>query len=41
MAFVTLLADVCMDRNSDAIVNLNSLLPLQTVTVILFDKEIE
>jgi len=35
--FVNLLADVCMDKNAEAIENVSALISLQTVTVILND----
>lgn len=38
--FVNLLADVCMDKNNNAIENVSALVSLQIVTVILFDPEI-
>jgi hypothetical protein len=38
--FVNLLADVCMDKNNNAIENVSALISLQTVTVILNDPEI-
>ena len=38
--FVNLLADVCMDKNNNAIDNVSALISLQIVTVILNDPEI-
>ena len=40
MHFVNLLADVCMDKNINAIENVSALVSLQIVAVILFDPEI-
>ena len=41
LAYINLLADLCMDRNSEAIENVSSILSLQNVVTILFDDEIE
>ena len=35
--FVNLLADVCMDKNHDAIENISALIHLQMVAIVLFD----
>lgn len=37
MAYVSLLADICIDRNNLAIESVSSILSLQAVAVILFD----
>ncbi len=41
LAYVNLLADICMDRNTEAIDNVSALVSLQIVTTILFDPEIQ
>jgi len=40
MSYVSLLADICIDRNSLAIESVSSILSLQAVAVILFDTEV-
>lgn len=40
MHFVNLLADICMDKNTNAIDNVSALVSLQIVTIILFDPDI-
>lgn len=37
LAYVNLLADICMDRNSESIENVSALISLQIVSVILND----
>lgn len=41
MAYVSLLADICMDRNSQAIENVSVLLALRTIVIILLDSEMD
>ncbi len=38
LAYVNLLADICMDRNSESIENVSALISLQIVAVILNDQ---
>ena len=38
---MNLLADVCMDKNDEAIENVSALVTLQFATIVLFDSEIE
>lgn len=40
LAYVNLLADICMDRNVESIENVSALISLQIVSVILNDPEI-
>jgi hypothetical protein len=40
LAYVHLLADICMDRNSESIENVSALISLQIVAVILNDPDI-
>ena len=41
MSYISLLADVCMDRNNEAIEYVETNLPLSVVATVLFDPEIE
>lgn len=40
VSYINLLADVCMDRNNEAIEFVESVLPLAAVSTILIDPEI-
>lgn len=40
LAYVNLLADVCMDRNEESIADVAALVNLQIITTILFDADI-
>lgn len=37
IAYINLLADICIDRNNEAIKNVSALLSLQMIATILFD----
>lgn len=41
LQFVNLLADVCMDKNNNAIDNVSALVTFQIVAIILYDPEIK
>lgn len=41
LQFVNLLADVCMDKNNNAIENVSALVTFQIVAIILYDPEIK
>ncbi len=40
IAYINLLADICIDRNNEAIKNVSALLSLQMIATILFDPDI-